>query len=182
MRDTFGIVPERVLDPVFAVDPKIFDDLMKTSRAAKEREGKKEPFLCTYILDPTEAKREALLYVAGEKNLPMVHMLDGYTENFEANKKALDLDGIVEDRKVETGSITFPTAISSSRIPATERASRFCSASPLSASETPAEGCRGLNPWPVFFIWKNALSTMRRRLRSGRIFWNPLITEKSMRS
>ena len=101
MRDTFGIVPERVLDPVFAVDQKIFDDLMKTSRAAKEREGKKEPFLCTYILDPTEAKREALLYVAGEKNLPMVHMLDGYTENFEVNKKALDLDGIVEDLKVE---------------------------------------------------------------------------------
>ena len=58
MRDTFGIVPERVLDPVFAVDPKIFDDLMKTSRAAKERE-KKRTFLCTYILDPTE-EREAL--------------------------------------------------------------------------------------------------------------------------
>ena len=101
MRDTFGIVPERVLDPVFTVDPKIFEDLMKNSRAAKEREKKKEPFLCTYILDPTEEKREAILHVAGEKNLPMVHMLDGYTENFATNKKAMHLDGVVEDLKVE---------------------------------------------------------------------------------
>ena len=31
----------------------------------------------------------------------MVHMLDGYTENFATNKKAMHLDGVVEDLKVE---------------------------------------------------------------------------------
>ena len=99
MRKSFGIEPQRVLDPVFTVDPKMFEDLMSRSNAAKK--GVSAPFLCTYILDPTEEKREAVLYAAQEKNLPMVHMLDGYKEYFEANKKRLHLDGVVEDLKVE---------------------------------------------------------------------------------
>ncbi len=99
MEKTFGVHPKRVLDPVFTVDPKIFKELMAKSKAAKT--GVKKPFLCTYILDPTEEKREALLYVAKEKQLPMVHMLDGYQEYFAANKEKLNLEGVVEDLKVE---------------------------------------------------------------------------------
>lgn len=99
MKNTFGIEPQRVLDPMFTVDPKIFTELMEKSEAAKN--GVKAPYLCTYILDPTEEKREAISYVAKEKNLPMIHMLDGYTEYFESNKRKLGLDGVVEDLKVE---------------------------------------------------------------------------------
>lgn len=99
VRGNFDLEAQRVLDPVFTVDPKIFEELMKNSKAARKKPEK--PFLCTYILDPTEEKRDAILHVAEEKSLPAVHMLDGYMEYFEANKKKLNLDGIVEDLQVE---------------------------------------------------------------------------------
>ena len=99
MNQTFGLKAERVLDPVFAVEPQMFIELMKQSRAAKM--GRKKPYLCTYILDPTPEKREAIQYLAQMKGLPMVHMLDGYQEHFEKNKAQFGMEGVVENLKVE---------------------------------------------------------------------------------
>lgn len=99
VKQTFDMEAQRVLDPVFAVDPKIYEELMNQSKAAQK--GAKRPYLCTYILDPTEEKRDAILHVAQEKNLPMIHMLDGYMEYFESNKKKLHMDGVVENLQVE---------------------------------------------------------------------------------
>ncbi len=99
VNQTFGLKAERVLDPVFAVEPQVFVKLMKQSKAAKK--GVKCPYLCTYILDPTSEKREAIQYLARMKGLPMVHMLDGYQEHFEKNKARFGMEGVVEDLKVE---------------------------------------------------------------------------------
>lgn len=96
---TFGLKAEKVLDPVFTVDPELFLNLMKKSRAA--RQGIKKPYLCTYILDPTPEKRKTIQYLAKEKGLAMVHMLDGYQDRFEENKAKLSMEGVAEDLKVE---------------------------------------------------------------------------------
>ncbi len=99
MNQTFGLKADRVLDPIFAVNPDIFKTLMSQSRAAKRKLP--ESYLCTYILDPTPEKREAIQYLAEKKGLPMIHMLDGYQEYFEENKEKFAMEGVVEDLKVE---------------------------------------------------------------------------------
>lgn len=96
---TFGLKAERVLDPVFTVNRELFKKLMKKSKAAGKEKTK--PYLCTYILDPTPEKREAIRYLAKEKGLSMVHMLDGYQEHFEENKAKFAMEGVVENLKVE---------------------------------------------------------------------------------
>jgi len=99
VKENFDLAAERVLDPVFTVDPKIFEELMKKSKTAKNPPEK--PYIATYILDPTVEKREAILHVMQEKEMTAVHMLDGYMEYFASNKKKMNLPGIVEDLTVE---------------------------------------------------------------------------------
>lgn len=94
-KDIYKVDATHVVDPVFLADKKIFEDLAKKSRFKE-----KEPFIATYILDPTPEKREALLYVSEKLGLKLVNMLDGLPWLVDENKEKLALD-TVSDLQVE---------------------------------------------------------------------------------
>lgn len=95
LENTFGIKGTRVLDPVFMVERDVYDKVMSESEKKVE-----EPFIATYILDPTPEKREALLYVAKQKGLKLINILDGFRTKLEANKKKMELE-VDEDVEVQ---------------------------------------------------------------------------------
>lgn len=95
-KDTFQVKATQVLDPVFAVDPAIFDEI-----AARSSADEKEEYVVSYILDPTPEKREALQYVAEKMNCKLINMLDGLPWKFKENKEKLDLPNTVENLQVE---------------------------------------------------------------------------------
>lgn len=95
--DDYGVEATHVLDPVFLADKKIFDELVDKS-SSKET----EPFIATYILDPTPEKREAILHVAEKLgNIKIINLLDGLPWKFEENRKRLDLPNCIENLQVE---------------------------------------------------------------------------------
>lgn len=96
VNETFGLQAERVLDPVFAVHPGIFEEI-----AAESKRQEKEAYIATYILDPTPEKREAILFASRLLNKKVINMLDGMPWNFEENRKRLGLDNVVEDLNVQ---------------------------------------------------------------------------------
>ncbi len=96
VHDTFGLEAAQVLDPVFAVHPGIFNEI-----AAESSRKEEQDYIVTYILDPTPEKREAIQYAAKVLGKKTVHMLDGMPWNFERNREALGLDGVVEGLTVQ---------------------------------------------------------------------------------
>lgn len=92
----FGVKATHVLDPVLMADPHVLGDLADNSGL-----DEKEPYIATYILDPTPEKREALLHVSKKLDRKLVNMLDGWYNKFPANKKKLDLPNTVENLQVE---------------------------------------------------------------------------------
>ena len=96
-RDDYGILAKQVLDPVFLADPSIYQGLIEKSSHREE-----EPFLASYILDPTPEKREALLHLSKELGgIKIVNMLDGLPWLFEKNRKLMNLPNCVENLQVE---------------------------------------------------------------------------------
>ena len=95
-RDTFHVKAKQVLDPVFAADPAIYEEI--AGRSAAHEEG---AYVVSYILDPTPEKREALQYVARQYNCKLINMLDGIPWRFKENKEKLDLPNTVENLQVE---------------------------------------------------------------------------------
>lgn len=89
LKNTFGVKGTQVLDSVFIVDPKEIDAIRNESKAKVDG-----PYIATYILDPTEEKRKAILHIAEQKKLKLVNMLDGVYEKTEENKEKLQLDVI----------------------------------------------------------------------------------------
>lgn len=94
-RDIYGIKAEQVLDPVFLADRKIFDDL-----AEKSDKNYEQPYIATYILDPTPEKKKAMLYVSEKLGYKLVNMLDGLPWLYDSNKQKLGLEA-VENVQVE---------------------------------------------------------------------------------
>lgn len=100
MNHTFGLKAARVLDPIFAADPAVFEPVLAAAKGAKPDGA----YLAAYILDPDEKKREALLYLSKTLNLPLVIMLDGERNeehNFEEKRQLMALEGVCEDLQVE---------------------------------------------------------------------------------
>lgn len=96
-RDDYGIRAQQVLDPVFLADPSIYQDLIEKSSHREE-----EPFLASYILDPTPEKREALLHLSKELGgIKIINMLDGLPWLFEKNRKLMNLPNCIENLQVE---------------------------------------------------------------------------------
>ena len=95
-RDTFHVKATQVLDPVFAVESAVFDEI-----AARSSAQEKEEYVVSYILDPTPEKREALQYVAEQYHCKLINMLDGLPWKFQENKEKLNLPNIVENLQVE---------------------------------------------------------------------------------
>ncbi len=96
-RKDYGINAIQVLDPVFLADPSIYQPLVQKSTT-----NETEPYLVTYILDPTPEKRQAILHVSrmlGE--IKIINMLDGMPGTFEKNQKKLNLPNCVNNLQVE---------------------------------------------------------------------------------
>lgn len=96
-RECYGIKAEQVLDPVFLADPKIYEPLIEQSSHKEE-----EPFIVTYILDPSPEKREAILHLQKEfGGIKVINLLDGLPWLFEKNKRLTDLPNCIENLQVE---------------------------------------------------------------------------------
>ena len=85
-RNVYGVKAEHVVDSVFLTDKKIYQDLAKKSKIKRSK-----PYIVTYILDPTEGKKEALLHVSKKLGLPLVNILDGMSNKWEENQEKLGL-------------------------------------------------------------------------------------------
>lgn len=90
-RDVFGVEAVRVLDPVFAADKKIFEDLADETELAKNY-NPEEKFFTAYILDPTPEKRNAVRYLAESLGLKPKILLDGRPKDGEYNKRVMNMD------------------------------------------------------------------------------------------
>ena len=96
LKDLFGVKATHVLDPVLMAEPHLLGDL-----ADKAQRTENNPYIATYILDPDEKKRKALLHVSEKLDKKLINMLDGWYHLFDRNKKALNLPNTVEKLQVE---------------------------------------------------------------------------------
>ena len=95
-RNIFELEAERVLDPVFLINVEDYDAIAEDS--AKKVTG---DYIATYILDPTEDKRNMLLKASEELDLPLVNMLDGRFNTFSKNNAKLNLPNTIENVEPE---------------------------------------------------------------------------------
>ena len=93
--EMFKIKADRVLDPVFLIDRKDYDDIAEESIINLSHD-----YIIAYILDPTEDKRKALKLISENLKMPFVVMLDGRFNTFEKNKERMQTDNIVENVNV----------------------------------------------------------------------------------
>ncbi|GHU94247.1 hypothetical protein FACS1894208_04990 [Clostridia bacterium] len=96
LRDNYGIRGELVFEPVFCLDKKHYYELAENSKFYEN-----EPYLLTYILDPTPEKRAAIIYYSEKLGLKTINMLNGVESVFQRNKDLLDLPNVVDDVKSE---------------------------------------------------------------------------------
>ena len=100
-KDVYGVDAVQVLDPVFAADREIFDELTEKA-AANNRPDKDEKYICTYILDYSEEKKEAVKWISQQLGIKVINLLDGIPWDFAKNKQAaMGMGEIPENVQVE---------------------------------------------------------------------------------
>lgn len=82
----YGIKSDVVCEPVFCLTKEQYSELAEQSKISVE-----EPYILTYILDPTSEKREAIQRIGEKKGLKVINVLDGDPRVYEKNYKMLDL-------------------------------------------------------------------------------------------
>ena len=91
-KNNYGINASLLFEPVFCVNKQEFLDIAGTSQVEIE-----EPYLLTYILDPTNEKREAIKYYADKLNIKCVNILDGVESKWETNNDLLSLPNTLQN-------------------------------------------------------------------------------------
>ena len=100
-KESYGADATQVLDPVFVVDKEEFVKLTEKS-VANNRADKDEKYICTYILDPTPEKKEALKWVSEKLGYKLINLLDGLPWTVKKNtEKMQDMGEIPADVQVE---------------------------------------------------------------------------------
>ncbi len=100
-----------VMDPVFLLDRLEWEELArKSKRTEKDILGKESDYILSYILDPSEEKRNILLEVSSHLNLPLINILHGKAHSFEKNNKILNLPNTVENVEEEEWLYFFKNA------------------------------------------------------------------------
>ncbi len=96
--DMYGIDVQRVLNPVFLVEPeKVYTPLIE-----KSTRHETEDFIAAYILDPSSEVKDALLSVSEKLGgMKIINLLDGSLWRFDENRRKLDLDNCIENLQVE---------------------------------------------------------------------------------
>lgn len=100
-KDVYGVDAVQVLDPVFVADREIFDELTEKA-AANNRPDKDEKYICTYILDYSDEKKEAVKWISQQLGIKVINLLDGIPWDFAKNKQAaMGMGEIPENVQVE---------------------------------------------------------------------------------
>lgn len=105
LKENYGLIGQLVFEPVFCLDKKYYRKLIENSKFEE-----KESYLLTYILDPTEEKRNAIIYYAKQLGIKVINLLDGVGDVKEKNKKLLDLPNVVENVEAEDFLKAFSNA------------------------------------------------------------------------
>ena len=96
-REYYGINALQVLDPVFLADPDIYKPIIEKSTHKEE-----EPFIVTYILDPTPERCEAARHIAEKLGgIKIISLLDGLPWKYNENKEKTTLPNCIENLQVE---------------------------------------------------------------------------------
>ena len=93
----YEVQAQRVLDPVFLLEKKDYEELIEKIPILEE-----EPYIVTYLLNPTEEKRKMCLEV--QKNLDgikLINMIDAYEGGADYSRKILEYDNIKTDLSVD---------------------------------------------------------------------------------
>ncbi len=85
-RDVYGVKAQVVVEPVFCMTKEQYLEI-----AAKSKLEVEEPYILTYILDPTPEKRKAIQYYSEISGMKALNVLDGDPRVYERNKAALNL-------------------------------------------------------------------------------------------
>lgn len=93
-KDSFGLQSTHVVDPVFLCDSRVFETL---TRDVHNQE--KQPYLVSYILDPSPEKRSLILRLKEKLNMSFVNLVDA--SDSEKKAKALNLPNTVNGIDVE---------------------------------------------------------------------------------
>ncbi|MCM1144083.1 MAG: 2-succinyl-5-enolpyruvyl-6-hydroxy-3-cyclohexene-1-carboxylic-acid synthase [Blautia sp.] len=96
LREKCGLNSQVVFEPVFCVDRSIYDEIAKNSDFIEN-----EPYLLTYILDPTQSKCEAVKWYAEKMGLKIINIPDGKIWAWEKKRHLLTLPNILENVHIE---------------------------------------------------------------------------------
>lgn len=96
-KNTFGLTSAYVLDPVFIADPDIYTNLAKDSLVT----APKDKYLCAYILDPTDEKKEVIKYVSQKLGLKLIVIGDPEPLRKSSKEKLKDLPGFQKNVELE---------------------------------------------------------------------------------
>ncbi|MDR0919476.1 MAG: polysaccharide pyruvyl transferase family protein, partial [Oscillospiraceae bacterium] len=90
--NNYGIKSILLFEPVFYVDRSVFEKIAEGSSF-----NETEPYILTYILDPTPEKRNLIVKQAEKLGLKVYNILDAGTnkEVYEKNRKTLDLPNVL---------------------------------------------------------------------------------------
>lgn len=90
-REVYGIKAKRVIEPVFCLSIQEYDKL-----AEKATIEETEPYMLSYILDPTEEIRNAIMDYSSLLGIKAVNVLDLDYMVYEENKKKLNLENTLQ--------------------------------------------------------------------------------------
>lgn len=96
LHNNYGINAKLLFEPVFCIDKSYYTEL-----ASHAKFNEKEPYLLTYILDPTPEKRAAIQYYGEKSGLKVVNILNGAEYVRERNKKLLSLPNVIDNVESE---------------------------------------------------------------------------------
>lgn len=87
LHETLGVDGQQVLDPIFLLSSSEYEKI-----ATKAQQFEQGNYILSYILDPNEAKKQALLFVSKKVKLKLVNLLDGRYNTYEKNKAIMNLE------------------------------------------------------------------------------------------
>ena len=98
LKNQFGMDGTVVLDPVFLADPAIYEEQVK-----KADKTVSEPFLVSYVLDPTPELNEALAELSKKTGWKVILLSDGNNRGWRKTKKVIrpETGTVMEDLQVE---------------------------------------------------------------------------------
>ena len=89
-QEMYGVEAKKVVDPVFLLDRKEYEALAMRSELREE-----EPFIMTYILNPTKEKRKLCLEIQKQLGgIKLVNILDCNPGNEDYNRIMMEFDNV----------------------------------------------------------------------------------------